>query len=147
MPLYGEKPAIGDYLALLCGNNEFLQKVLLQELKNRYYELTTVPRTKPSNVSAVETKPPKRSPLQINMVTLNDGDALEACADTGAEISLITTAALDKAKVKYDWNSLSNGHPVKGITSASQSSKTIVVKLKFLHDDSPLEATVALSVI
>ena len=53
------------------------------------------------------------------MVTLNDGDALGACADTGAEISLITTAALDKAKVKYDWNSLSNGHPVKGITFAS----------------------------
>ena len=106
-----------------------------------------MPRTKPSNVSAVETKPPKRSPLQFNMVTLNDGDALGACADTGAEISLITTAALDKAKVEYDWNSLSNGHPVKGITSASQSSKTIVVKLKFLHNDSPLEATVALSVI
>ena len=81
------------------------------------------------------------------MVTLNDGDALGACADTGAEISLITTAALDKAKVEYDWNSLSNGHPVKGITSASQSSKTIIVKLKFLHDDSLLEATVALSVI
>ena len=51
------------------------------------------------------------------MVTLNGGNAIGACADTGAEILLITTAALDKAKVKYTWNSLCNGHPVKGITS------------------------------
>ena len=41
-PLYGDKPPIGDYLALLCGNNEFLTKVLNSELKRRYFELTTV---------------------------------------------------------------------------------------------------------
>jgi hypothetical protein len=42
MYLRGDKIPIGDYLALLVGNNEFLQKVLIQELRNRYFELTTV---------------------------------------------------------------------------------------------------------
>ena len=50
------------------------------------------------------------------MVTLNNGKAIGACADTGAEILLITTAALTKAGIKFDWKSLPDGHPVKGIS-------------------------------
>ena len=42
-----DKVLIGNFLALLVGKNEFMQKVLVSELQRRYYELTTVK----SNVS------------------------------------------------------------------------------------------------
>ena len=41
--------------------------------------------------------PPKHSPLQYNLVSLGGSLSIRACADTGAEISLISTAALKKA--------------------------------------------------
>ena len=46
---------------------------------------------------------PKREPLQTNCVFLNDSDIPTfACADTGAEVSLLSTAVLDAAKISYD---------------------------------------------
>ena len=149
-PLYGEKPPIGDYLALLCGNNDFLTKVLNSELKRRYFELTTVGQqnSAPATAQAVSTIPPKRSPLQYQLVTLNHQDnVIGACADTGAEISLITTGALERAGISVDWDDLATGYPVKGISASHEPTKIIIVTLTFLHDEHPLSVCVALCVL
>ena len=100
--LQGDKISVGDHLSLLCGNNEFLQKVLLSELCSRYFELTTV--AKSSSAGAVEVclaiKPPKRAALNFVTVSLSKGTTpVAACPDTGAEVSLLSTAVLDQAGV------------------------------------------------
>ena len=81
------------------------------------------------------------------MVKLGDSEPVGACADTGAEVSLISTELLHRAKVAFDWASLSDGYPVKGIGPTPQNSKTMITKLTFLHESYPLTITVALSVI
>ena len=85
--------------------------------------------------------------MQFNLVSLNNNKPIGACADTGAEISVISTAALKAANYDYEWSKLSSGHPIKGISPIPQESKTLVTKLKFIHDTTPLTVTVALSVI
>ena len=60
---------------------------------------------------------PKREPLQTNCKFLNDSDIPTfACADTGAEVSLLSTAVLDAAKISYDWDSLPDGSSIRGIS-------------------------------
>ena len=130
--LSGDKIPLGDYLALLVGNNEFLSKVLLSELRRRYFELTTVKSTQtntaePSALTLTSNpRPPRRSPLTWLPVSLGDSDVIVgACADTGAEVSLISTAVLDHAGIEYDFASLPDAYPVKGITTTPQNTKAI----------------------
>ena len=64
------------------------------------------------------TRAPKREPLQTNCIFLNDSDIPTfACADTGAEVSLLSTAVLDAAKIPYDWDSLPDGPSICGISA------------------------------
>ena len=58
----------------------------------------------------------KREPLQTNHVFLNYSD-VPTCADTGAEVSLLSTAVLDAAKIPYDWDSLPDGPSIRGISA------------------------------
>ena len=130
--LSGDKIPLGDYLALLVGNNEFLSKVLLSELRCCYFELITVKsmQTNTAEPSALtltsNPRPPRRSPLTWLPVSLGDSDVIVgACADTGAEVSLISTAVLDHAGIEYDFASLPDAYPVKGITTTPQTTKAI----------------------
>ena len=61
---------------------------------------------------------PKREPLQTNCIFLNDSDIPTfACADTGAEVSLLPTAVLDAAKISYDWDSLPDSPSICGLSA------------------------------
>lgn len=125
---------VGDHLSLLCGNNEFLQKVLLSELRSRYYELTTV--AKSTSAAAIEVcsaiKPPKRAPLNFVTVSLSKGTTpVHACPDTGAEVSLLSTAVLDLAGVNYDFEKLPAAYPVKGIAHEAADTRTFRCNLTF----------------
>ena len=116
-----------------------MQKVLISELQKRYYELTTVkPAAKstpsPQANTISDLKPPKREPLQKNIVYLNDSSSpVLVCADTGAEVSFISTAVLDAAGVDYCWDELPDGPCVRGISSTPQQCKIIVMRITMVH--------------
>ena len=49
---------------------------------------------------------------------LNDSEVpVYACADTGAEVSLLSTAVLHAANIPFDWDSLPDGPCVRGISA------------------------------
>ena len=116
-----------------------MQKVLINELQKRYYELTTVKSAAKSTPSPQantisDLKPPKREPLQKNLVYLNDSSSpVLVCADTGAEVSFISTAVLDAAGVDYCWDELPDGPCVRGISSTPQQCKIIVMRITMVH--------------
>ena len=67
---------------------------------------------------ASNTKPPKKEALQKHEIFLNSSELPSyACADTGAEVSLLSTAVLDAAGIVYDWDSLPDGPCVRGISA------------------------------
>lgn len=123
--------------------------MLVSDLRRRYFELTTVKSAQSNNAepSALALtsapRPPKRSPLTWLPVKLGDSDVVVgACADTGAEVSLISTAVLDRAGISYDFESLPDAFPVKGIASAPQHTKVIQFPVIFQHESVPLRAVI-----
>ena len=61
---------------------------------------------------------PKREPLQTNKVFLNDSTVpVYACADIGAEVSLLSTAVLHAANIPFEWDELPDGPCVRGISA------------------------------
>lgn len=54
----------------------------------------------------------------MHRVYINGSDVpVYACADTGAEVSLMSTAVLHAAKVDFDWDQLPDGPCVRGISA------------------------------
>ena len=79
-----------------------------------------------TNTVATLQKLPTQTRLTYLSVLLDDAEEpVGACADTGAEVSLISTVVLDKIGIKYDCDALDDASPVKGIAHAPQSTKVI----------------------
>ena len=92
----------------------------------------------PTTVAVVEPntgnhKPPKQNPLRFNMVKLGDSDPVPACADSGAEITVISTATLKAAGIKFNWSEMPSAFPIRGVTHGPTESKFFITKLTFLH--------------
>ena len=74
------------------------------------------PTTNTVDQPAGKYQPPKCNPLRYNMVELGNGNTpVAACADSGAEITLISTATLKQAGVNLDWASLPSAPSVRGV--------------------------------